>query len=70
VTVEEATVSGGLGAAVATVVVEERPCPMRVLGIHGEFAPTGSADFLLDHFGLNAEGIAAAARGVVADGRR
>jgi transketolase len=26
------------------------------------FAPTGSTSFLLDHFGLNAEGVAAAAR--------
>lgn len=61
VTVEEAMVSGGLGAAVASIVVERRPVSMRILGIR-EFAPTGGAAFLLDHFGLNAEGIAAAAR--------
>ena len=61
VTVEEAMVSGGLGAAVASIVVERRPVPMRILGIR-EFAPTGSPSFLLDHFGLNADGIAAAAR--------
>jgi transketolase len=65
VTVEEATVSGGLGAAVATVVVEQRPVPMRVLGVRNEFAPTGGASFLLDHFGLNAEGIVRAARELV-----
>jgi transketolase len=35
---------------------------MRILGIHSEFAPTGDAAFLLDHFGLTAGGIAAAAR--------
>jgi transketolase len=34
---------------------------MRILGIPGVFAPTGSAEFLLDHFGLNAEAIVAAA---------
>ena len=61
VTVEEAMVTGGLGAAVASIVVERRPVPMRILGIRA-FAPTGSASFLLDHFGLNADGIAAAAR--------
>ena len=66
VTAEEATVSGGLGAAVASVVVENQPVPMRILGIRGEFAPTGSAAFLLDHFGLNADGIADAVRQVVA----
>jgi transketolase len=60
VTVEEATVRGGLGAAVAEVVTQERPVPMRILGIPGVFAPTGSAEWLLEHFRLTAEGIAAA----------
>jgi transketolase len=63
VTVEEAVVTGGLGAAVASLVAQHRPVPMRILGVGG-FAPTGSASFLLDHFGLNADGIAAAARSV------
>jgi transketolase len=64
VTVEEATVSGGLGAAVASLVVERQPVPMRILGIRGEFAPTGETQFLLDHFGLNVEGIVDAVRAV------
>jgi transketolase len=68
VTAEEATVSGGLGAAVAQVVVENRPVPMRILGIRGEFAPTGSAAFLLDHFGLNADGIGDAVRQIAEGG--
>ncbi|OLT30800.1 transketolase [Actinomadura sp. CNU-125] len=61
VTAEEGLLSGGLGAAVAKVVAEHRPLPVRMLGVP-EFAPTGGAAFLLDHFGLNAAGIAAAAR--------
>ncbi|GAA1018254.1 transketolase [Acrocarpospora pleiomorpha] len=61
VTVEEGLLSGGLGAAVARVVAEHRPVPVRMLGVP-TFAPTGSTSFLLDHFGLNAAGIAAAAR--------
>ena len=60
VTVEEAMVEGGLGAAVASLVVQHAPVPMRMLGISG-FAPTGDTAFLLDHFGLNRAGIAAAA---------
>jgi transketolase len=60
VTVEEGIVSGGLGAAVASLVAQHQPVPMRILGVTG-FAPTGSAEFLLDHFGLNADGIASAA---------
>jgi transketolase len=60
VTVEEAIVTGGLGAAVASLVAQNHPVPMRILGVSG-FAPTGDAGYLLDHFGLNADGIAAAA---------
>ena len=61
VTAEEATVHGGLGSAVAEVVVQHHPVPMRILGVP-EFAPTGTTEFLLEHFGLTAAGIAAAAR--------
>jgi transketolase len=60
VTVEEGITSGGLGAAVASLVAQHQPIPMRILGITG-FAPTGSASYLLDHFGLTADGIASAA---------
>ncbi len=65
VTAEEAIVTGGLGSAVAELVVRHHPARMRILGVP-HFAPTGSAGFLLDHFGLNAEGIAAAASALAA----
>jgi transketolase len=61
VTAEEAITTGGLGAAVATLTAQHHPVPMRILGVDG-FAPTGSTEFLLEHFGLTAGGIAAAAR--------
>lgn len=61
VTIEEHTIYGGLGSAVAEVVVTNRPVPMRILGVPGVFAPTGSATWLLEHFGLTAQGICAAA---------
>ncbi len=57
VTAEEHTVFGGLGSAVAEVVVTTHPVPMRILGVPGVFAPTGSASWLLEHFGLTAQGI-------------
>jgi transketolase len=65
VTAEEHTVFGGLGGAVAEVVVTEHPVPMRILGVPGVFAPTGSASWLLEHFGLTAQGIFDAARELV-----
>ena len=61
VTVEEASIYGGLGGAVAEIVAEEHPVWVTRLGVPGVFAPTGSAEFLLEHFGLTAEGIEAAA---------
>jgi transketolase len=61
VTAEEHTVYGGLGSAVAEVVVQTVPVPMRILGVPGEFAPTGEPEWLLEHFGLTPEGIQDAA---------
>jgi transketolase len=57
VTAEEALAAGGLGGAVAEIVATHHPAPMRILGVPGVFAPTGSAEFLLEHFGLTARGI-------------
>jgi transketolase len=61
VTVEEASVRGGLGGAVAEVLALNRPVPMEILGFP-DFCPTGSVKFLFDRYGLSADGIAAAAR--------
>ena len=61
VTAEEALAAGGLGSAVAEVLAQEHPAPMRILGLPDTFAPTGTAEFLLDHFGLSAQGIEHAA---------
>lgn len=65
VTVEEGTVRGGLGAAVAEVVVQNCPVPMKILGIPGQFAPTGTASEILEHFQLTPQGIARVARALI-----
>jgi transketolase len=67
-TVEEHSVRGGLGGAVAEVVTANTPVPVRRMGFPG-FLPTGSAEWLLEHFGLTADGIATAARAMV-EGKR
>ncbi len=61
VTVEEHSIHGGLGGAVAEVVVRTKPAPMRILGVPGVFAPTGPTSWLLERFGLSAQGIRDAA---------
>ena len=65
-TAEEHSTFGGLGSAIAEVVVAEAPAPMKVLGVPGIFAPTGSAEFLLDEFGMSPAAVADAARTLIA----
>ena len=64
-TCEEHTVFGGLGSAVAEVVVDYAPVPMKRLGVPGLFAKTGSANYLLDEYGMSPEGIAKSARELI-----
>lgn len=60
-TAEEHSIFGGLGSAIAEVVVEQAPVPMKRLGVPGVFAHTGSAEWLLDEFGMAPAAIADAA---------
>ncbi len=69
VTVEEASVRGGLGGAVAETLVQHTPAPVEMVGFPG-FVPTGSVEWLFDHFGLSPAGIAAAARKAMARARK
>lgn len=65
-TAEEHSVYGGLGSAIAEVVVDRAPVPMKILGVPGIFAPTGSAEFLLDEFGMSSAAMAEAAKALIA----
>ena len=59
---------GGIGGAIAEFVVQNHPVPMKLMGIDS-FAPTGSATFLLEHFGLTADSIVASARELLKHGK-
>ncbi len=65
-TCEEHTIFGGLGSAVAEVVVDNCPVPMTRLGVPGVFAHTASANTLLDDFGMSPEAIAKSAKDLLA----
>ena len=69
VTIEEASIRGGLGGAVAEVVVGYRPCPVKILGFPG-FMPTGGIEFLFQKYGLTAAGVERAAQEAIAMGRK
>ena len=66
VTVEEHSVIGGLGSAVAELLAERasKRIPLRRIGVQDTFGESGLADELLEKHGLTAESIAAAARGL------
>ncbi len=64
-TCEEHSIHGGLGGAVAEIVCTRRPVHVWSLGVPGIFAPTGSANFLLDEFGMSPRGIAESAVGLI-----
>ncbi len=66
VTVEEHQVMGGFGSAVAEVVVQEAPVPMRFIGIQDRFGESGEPDELFVAFGLKAKDIVQAAKEAMA----
>lgn len=57
VTVEEHSVIGGLGAAVAEVVTDICPVPIKRVGIADQFTESGPYDDLLDNYGMSIEDI-------------
>ncbi|TDA65888.1 MAG: transketolase family protein [Clostridia bacterium] len=66
VTAEEHSVIGGLGSAVAEVLAERCPVPMRRVGLADTFGESGRPDELLRKYGLTAEHIVSAVREVMA----
>jgi len=65
VTAEEHQINGGLGSAVAEVVVRDCPVPMEMVAVHDVFGQSGSPEQLLAHFHLKDTDIADAARKVL-----
>ncbi len=58
VTAEEHNVIGGLGGAVAEVLAQERPTPMRMVGTQDTFGESGEDRELMIKYGLSASNIA------------
>ena len=57
VTAEEAQINGGFGSAVAELLGEQLPTPLKRIGMLDRFGESGSPSELLDYFGLTAEKI-------------
>ena len=65
VTAEEHTICGGLGSAVAEVLVENCPVPMARVGVEDTFGRSGTVPALMEYYGLTAENIAKKAKEVI-----
>jgi transketolase len=57
ITLEEHSVHGGLGAAVAEVTATQCPVPVRILGIPDEPAIAGKTAEIFRHYGLTADNV-------------
>lgn len=57
VTAENANVIGGLGSAVAECLAQERPTPIRFVGVEDQFGCVGVEPFLREKYGLTPENI-------------
>jgi len=66
VTAEENNIVGGLGGAVAEVLGERCPVPLRRVGIRDRYGETGTYPQLLELLGLNAASIVEATRAALA----
>ncbi len=62
ITCEEHGVFGGVGGAIAELLGEEMPTPLRMIGIRDSFGTSGSVEDLVEHFGLTSRHIAQTAR--------
>ncbi len=65
VTAEEHTILGGLGSAVAEVLVENHPTKMRRIGVKDTFGESGTPAELLEKYGLTANDIVKAVKEVL-----
>lgn len=62
ITAEEHSIIGGLGSAVAEVLVKEYPAKVKMIGVNDVFGHSGTPDSLLEHYGLTADAIVEAAK--------
>ncbi len=65
VSVEEHSIFGGLGGAVAEVLSEHYPVPMEIIGVRDVFGESGEYDEILEKFGLTTTTIVISARNVL-----
>ena len=67
ITIEDHQINCGLGSAVAEVLGEEAPYPVKRIGLKDTFAESGRYDLLLKKYEMDAESIISAAERMLAN---
>jgi transketolase len=57
VSVEDHQVVGGLGSAVAEVLVQNYPVPMELIGVHDKYGQSGTSAELIEYYGMGVSSI-------------
>ncbi len=65
VTAEEHQIMGGMGSAVAEVLAENAPCPMKFIGVKDSFGESGQPGELMEKYELRSKDIVKAAHEVL-----
>ncbi len=67
VTVEEHQIAGGMGSAIAELIVTKaaRPVPIEFVGVRDQFGQSGTPTELVEHFGLGVSGVREAVKKVL-----
>ncbi|HWR45908.1 transketolase family protein [Sporomusa sp.] len=65
ISVEEHSVIGGLGSAIAEVLSEEKPVKLKRIGVQDLFGQSGTPDQLLEHYGLTSANIMKTAKAML-----
>ncbi len=69
ITAEEHQVTGGLGSAVAEVIVKKHPVPMQMIGMPDRFGESGQPEELMDKYRMRAKNIVETAENLLKDKR-
>ena len=65
VTVEEHQVAGGMGSAVAEVLVQNYPVAVEFVGVKDLFGQSGAPDELIEHYGMGKDSIKDAVKKII-----
>ncbi|MFA6274267.1 MAG: transketolase C-terminal domain-containing protein [Candidatus Paceibacterota bacterium] len=65
VTVEEHQIAGGMGSAVAEILIQNYPVPAEFVGVTDKFGQSGKPEELIEHYGMGKDSIKEAVKKVL-----